>query len=392
MIKYFKKVLCIFMTILYLPVIMCYASADEKMILNDLVFPESFSQDNFSFNKTTDEESLKISVIIPVYNVEEYLNECLESIIKQTYCNLDIICVNDGSTDNSLNILRHFESLDKRIKVIDQTNQGVSSARNRGMEIATGQYISFVDPDDFLAPDTYEIAMKKIKDNVDILVYGYSAFPNPTGWFITSGKSKDMIYNNDSVNAYFDCGSIGTIVWNKLYKTDLLKQYNLTFKENLKMAEDLCFNMNTFVYATKIQFINDQPYNYRLRSGSLTDVYIGQKKADNHIIAIKDVLENWQKLGLLKDNGHKVLAYIIKFSCNTIKSIKDEVAHREAENITDEIARQEFENTKDEVARQKAACELLELVWRFIDKSAKEQLPQISKDGLQYIESLALED
>lgn len=347
---------------------MCYASADNEMVSNDLVFPEGFSQDNFSFNKTTDEEHLKISVIIPVYNVEEYLNECLESIINQTYCNLDIICVNDGSTDNSLNILRHFESLDNRIKVIDQTNQGVSSARNRGMEIATGQYISFVDPDDFLAPDTYEIAMNKIKDNVDILVYGYSAFPNPTGWFITSGKSKDMIYNNDSVNAYFGCGSICTIVWNKLYRTDLLKQYNLTFNKNLKMAEDLCFNMNTFVYATKIQFINDQLYNYRLRSGSLTDVYICQKKANNHIIAIKDVLENWQKLGLLKDNGHKVLAYIIKFSCNTIKSIKDEAA------------------------RQKAACELLELVWRFIDKSAKEQLPQISKDGLQYIESLALED
>lgn len=97
----------------------------------------------------------KVSIIVPVYNVENYLRKCLDSLINQTLKNIEIICINDGSTDNSLSILEEYASKDERIIVINQENAGVSSARNRGLEIATGEYIAFVDADDSVTPDCF---------------------------------------------------------------------------------------------------------------------------------------------------------------------------------------------------------------------------------------------
>ena len=119
-------------------------------------------------------EKIKISVIVPIYNVEQYLSQCLDSIINQTYTNLEIILINDGSTDNSEKICNQYKLLDPRIIVIHKTNGGLSDARNTGIKIATGDYISFVDADDFIDKNMYTILFQKINTtNADIIWYNH---------------------------------------------------------------------------------------------------------------------------------------------------------------------------------------------------------------------------
>ena len=128
---------------------------------------------------------MTISVIIPVYNAENFLNECLNSIINQTYENLEIICINDGSTDNSLNILKKFSKKDTRIKIFTTDNCGQGSARNLGLNNASGEYISFIDADDWIRLDTYEILYSKIyQSDLDLLFFQMINFIDSTGEFI----------------------------------------------------------------------------------------------------------------------------------------------------------------------------------------------------------------
>lgn len=335
----------------------------KKYILLLMVILASFIN-VFSLSKCS--KNVKISVIIPVYNVEKYLNECLESVTNQSHRNLEIICVNDGSTDNSPSILRSWQNRDSRIKIIDQNNKGVASARNSGTDIATGEYTAYVDPDDILDLNAYKTALNKIQDNVDILVWGYNAFPNASRWWNMAGTSKNKIYNNNSVNAYFDGKSVSVIVWNKLYRTSLLKDNCIRFNENLKIAEDVGLNMIAFAMAKKIQFIDDRLYNYRLkREGSLTETYGNNMKAFNHKILFEDVLNNWKRLGVLKGNEYKVLGYFTRMAYNTIRDIKDQ-------------------GFKKSYSR-----EILNLFWNFMNKNNKNKLTSDTKNKLSYIQKLA---
>ena len=310
-------------------------------------------------------ENTKISVIIPVYNVENYLCECMDSVIAQSHNNLEIICVNDGSTDNSLQILKDYQSRDSRIKIIDQENKGVSSARNRGIKIAEGEYVTFVDPDDFLELNAYEIALSKIKSDVDILVWGYKAFPNAEDWWATAGRSPNAVYQDRFVDAFFDGGGVRAVVWNKFYRNKMLKENSLNFNESLKMSEDVEFNMLSFVRSEKIQFINDTLYNYRIkRKDSLTDIYRGEKQANSHKILFKSVLENWNRLGFLKNNEYKVLRYFTMISYNVINSI---------ENAS---------------FRQLYASELLRIFWQYMSEDTKYKLDLNTMDKLSFIQNI----
>ena len=125
---------------------------------------------------------LKVSVVIPIWNTEKYLRKCLASVVNQTYKNLEIICINDGSPDNSLAILEEYAKKDSRIIIINQGNAGVSTARNRGLDIATGEYISFVDPDDWIESNTYESTVNLFEKNpkVDLITFGTTLSTNVT--------------------------------------------------------------------------------------------------------------------------------------------------------------------------------------------------------------------
>ncbi len=211
----------------------------------------------------------KISIIIPVYNVEKYLSICLDSILAQSFTDFEVICINDGSDDKSLEILNEYKNKDSRIRVISQENAGVSAARNRGLNVANGEYISFVDPDDWIEPDCYEIAYNKaVNTNADMLFFGAKYVTDE----IVEEKNLKSLYicleENDNLNEMIH---ITHTIWNKLFKNSFLKKHNIKFAENLKIAEDGVFNYFCILSNPNIVFLPVSLYNHRIsRDNSLT--------------------------------------------------------------------------------------------------------------------------
>ncbi len=219
-------------------------------------------------------EESKISVIIPIYNGERYLHDCFESIKKQTYSNLEIILVNDGSTDNSKDICEEWAKNDSRVKVYNNKNNGVSYSRNFGIDKATGEYIIFIDCDDFIEKEAIETLMKNIKENDLILANYYKYYSNKkvikNPLIPTKNYSKREFINEfwDLYNAY-----IISSPCNRLYKNDILKQYNIKFKLDYNLGEDLIFNLDYIERCNTICVINKYLYNYRYTENSLTTKY-----------------------------------------------------------------------------------------------------------------------
>lgn len=209
-----------------------------------------------------------ISVIVPVYNVELYLEQCLNSIINQTYKNLEIILVNDGSTDNSGVICDLYANIDNRIIVIHKDNGGVSSARNAGLNVAKGNFIGFVDPDDWIADDMYEKLYLNIQNfNANISVCKFRKVMNRENIFEKNSNSEVLVLNPaDSMHfmlAFIE--GYGCAVWNKLYRKNLLVKFN----EKLTNGEDLLFNFNIFFdQNNSTVFLKEEKYYYYYRTGS----------------------------------------------------------------------------------------------------------------------------
>jgi glycosyltransferase involved in cell wall biosynthesis len=210
-----------------------------------------------------------ISIIVPVYNMEEYLVKCLESVCSQTLRDIEIICINDGSTDNSLKILEEFQKNDERIQIITQRNQGLSAARNAGLDVAKGEYIAFVDSDDFISPFMYEDLSKKIiKYNTDIVVCNYflmneaSVEPRSicSDYYINS--EKDYLYDllkDENIQNY---------VWSRLYKRKLFK--DVRFQVG-KVFEDIYLSIDLIGKIKTAYYTSEPHYCYRMREDSITN-------------------------------------------------------------------------------------------------------------------------
>lgn len=192
--------------------------------------------------------NLLISVIIPVYNVEEYIEKTIKSIQNQDYKNIEIIVVDDGSPDNSSQIVDKLAQNDKRIKVIHKKNNGVSSARNAGLAIAEGDYVTFVDGDDWIDRDyiSYFVTIVK-KYHCEIVL-------NKNNYTEKGGKSNDKytIITPEKAMEYIYLGKIFVAVWNKMYKTSFLKEHNITFDESIWYGEGMLFNIDCFQFSKKI--------------------------------------------------------------------------------------------------------------------------------------------
>lgn len=253
-----------------------------------------------------------ISVIIPVYNVENYLKECLDSVTNQTLNNLEILCINDGSTDNSLRILNEYASKDSRIKIINQNNKGQASARNLGIKEARGEYIAFIDSDDFIEPTMFEKLYTKAKnDNLDIVMCKIATYDNMTGevkdnaWYYMLGVFKDFdkdIFNHKDTKE-FTC-QIAVTPYNKIYKTSLLKDNDILFPEGL-IFEDEKFFYDVYLRAKKVSLIDEFLYYYRInRKGSTVD--IAKENDYTDIIPIsKQVRETFKQTNNYED--YKIL-------------------------------------------------------------------------------------
>lgn len=221
-----------------------------------------------------------ISVIVPIYNVELYLPTCLESILSQTYQDLEIILVDDGSPDNSGRICDEYAKKDSRISVIHQKNAGQSGARNTGLDMARGEYVTFVDADDYIESDAYEILMTEVaRTNVDILLFGHNLIKDCNERDTKSKKHeiKSTILGSDEL-WYEVFGNLNNAVWNKLYKRELIGRKR--FKLGLFHGEDLLFNLEYINECSSALLISLPLYNYVKREGSVTTSNFSKKKLD----------------------------------------------------------------------------------------------------------------
>lgn len=218
-----------------------------------------------------------VSVIIPVYNIAEFIEKCLISVCGQTYHNLEIIVVDDGSSDDSGTICDKYSKKDSRIRVIHKENGGLSSARNAGLDIASGEYIYFLDGDDFIDPDLIEQGIKFFKDGIDLVVFNYRG--QTEGKFITQSQFMPDRYDFDDPEkkSRFICNfllryKIGWEAWNRIYRNEIIERYELRFENNKEIfAEDLYFCLCYCSHITSVQCIDSVLYNYVQRQGSIMD-------------------------------------------------------------------------------------------------------------------------
>lgn len=214
----------------------------------------------------------KISIIVPVYNVEKYVEKCIQSLINQSYKNIEIILVDDGSNDRSNKILDEYAKVDSRILTIHQKNKGVSAARNAGLKVATGEYVGFVDPDDYVDYQMYETMLKKIELNMsDLAVCGFSKVTELSDKEEIFEIKDELLSPKKCVEDLFDFRggyAIKPSVWNKLFRRD--KIGDLKFDENIGISEDLKFVVQYILKCNSIVYVKQAFYKNLQRDGSIT--------------------------------------------------------------------------------------------------------------------------
>lgn len=226
----------------------------------------------------------KISIIIPVYNTSQYLSQCIDSILKQTYPNIEIILINDESTDESLEICQKYAEMNQQISLINKINTGVSDTRNIGIKNSTGKYIWFIDSDDWIEENSVEIIMNNINDK-DILIFGMNKeYKNKT---IKVKPKKEEINSVECEKKIIEDNEIGGYVGNKVFNKKIINEYNLKFNKKITMCEDLEFCMNFVERAKKIKVIDNSLYNYRMRKSSMSNKENNQKKIEDMLFVYK---------------------------------------------------------------------------------------------------------
>ncbi|WP_141055740.1 glycosyltransferase [Aliarcobacter cryaerophilus] len=232
-----------------------------------------------------------ISVVIPVYNSELYIDECLQSILKQTIVeNIELICVNDGSSDSSLDILNIYKTKFPNMIIIDQKNAGSAIARNNGLQIANGEYVYFVDNDDYLANDNclnelYRIAKKA---SLDILNFNHLIFKNNSLKKFSINRENNKIYTGKEYLSTAEKGNITNTPWDKLLKRSYLKEINFGYTSAV-ISDDAESLLRLFYDAKKVSFIDNYAYVYRIRPNS---VMTGEK-TEKYIISTKKILQTY---------------------------------------------------------------------------------------------------
>lgn len=247
----------------------------------------------------------KISIIVPCYNVAQWLPRCLNSLVNQTLSDIEILVIDDKSTDDSLAVLQEYEKQDKRIRVFaHDRNQGVAVARNTGLAAATGEYIGFVDPDDYIDLDFYEVLYKKsLTDNADIIkgnqirtdLNGNEYAPN-----LNERVSKDKFNFSHSF-------------WSAIYKKSFLDKHSLKFPDNIITSQDVVFLAKCVFLANQVVVVNNTSYRYFKREGSLDSAILSPIKLQSKIDGYKTLLLWMNEQPNMTDDDYKSMLWIV---CN----------------------------------------------------------------------------
>ena len=292
-----------------------------------------------------------ISIVVPIYNVEKYLKRCIDSIINQTYKNIEIILVDDGSTDKGPSICDSYKKKDKRIKVIHKKNGGISDARNEGIKITTGSYLMFIDSDDYIDSNMIEELYKNIiKTKADIVICDFVRFDEEKETFNKYSKKKFIVEEKDKYNYLFNEYRIPTVVqWNKLFKKEVFK--DIEYKKG-KINEDefiVCSELNN---AKRISYYLEPFYHYYQRNNSIMGSYninrfetifeaydsqinfFKNKSMDNEIINTKLVMFEAITYFLYMANKSNMTKKSLKKYIKKTKSIAKEVLIKYRSNFS----------------------------------------------------------
>lgn len=231
-----------------------------------------------------------ISVIIPVYNSAPYLRKCLDGVLKQTYKDLEIICVDDGSTDNSVEILKQVAEEDSRVKYLLQENAGAAAARNMGLTIARGDYIAFVDSDDIVEPEMYEVLLNLASEYAaDISHCGYrKVYSDDTVREVLGTKQLLVQSSEEALRCLLTGQHFTGGVWNKLYAAHLLT--DVRFDTGLTINEDILFNVEAFLQANRVVFLDLPLYHYYDHAGSACNRTSNLKKCQDGVVVAQKTL------------------------------------------------------------------------------------------------------
>lgn len=288
----------------------------------------------------------KISVIVPVYNIAEYLPRSLDSILSQTHKNIEVIVIDDGSSDGSGDIIREYEKKDSRVKGIFKENSGVSDTRNAGIELATGDYMSFVDGDDYIEPDMLEYLLENaLKYGADISHCGYQmVFPSRVDYYYNTGKL--MVQDNrQGISDLIKGELVEPGIWNKLYKREVIGDVRMP--SDIRINEDYLFNVEVFLNSEKSVFEDKPFYHYILRENSAATSALSEKKLFDGITVrerILKIFENDEEMyrlalvGLLKHNVNLYRTLVLNKAAKMFSHRKKEVK----ENI-----RKQFKKSKE---------------------------------------------
>lgn len=291
---------------------------------------------------------MKLSVILPIYNVGNFLSKCIESLLNQNFEDYEIILVNDGSTDNSLEVSEFYQKKSDKITLINQANQGSGIARNTGLKIASGDYIFFCDPDDYITGEFFRKVAEVTEDDPDLVVFGYwdeyeknSTMKKIPLTFEKEKKLDQKAFRNDFCELFKK--NVMYTLWNKIYKKSFLDEFGLFFG-NAPMGQDTRFNLEVYKKVRTVKIVPNSYYHYiQVRPGSSTGKY-----RDNRIKLKLEELEKIKELlNFFKITNNdlikKIKSDILTSSCNHI--INSELPLKSKKQKISEILNlKEFDN------------------------------------------------
>lgn len=316
-----------------------------------------------------------VSIIVPIFNAEDYLENCVNSILSQTYTNIEILLINDGSTDNSRLICESFSKKDPRVKVFNQSNQGPSEARNKGIQYANGEYLQFVDADDCIDRHMTQRLISSLQNDEDLVICGYQKV---IGTNQSNIKKKFQPLNEGSytVEEFIELfpelfrGKLINSPCNKLYKKEIICDNQITFDKTISNGEDLLFNLKYFTYSRKISIIKDLLYTYINinNSFSLTNRYKKNYLENRKFIfkKINDFLEDislrTKKDSLLEEIFNDYLLQIINnvFNINVILNNRNIIVELK-EILNDEWIINNLDKFREDSLEKKAIKKLLKI-------------------------------
>lgn len=281
-----------------------------------------------------------VSIIVPIYNVERYLCDCIDSALNQTYRDFELILVDDGSPDNCGAICDEYARKDDRVRVIHKTNGGLSDARNAGLDVATGKYIYFLDGDDSIRPNLLETLVPYMEQGADLAVFTFQGFydsgDQQTPWVHATGE-----YDVDTQDKRLEFihkvllqSKIGWDAWSRMFVRERIEAYGLRFEDNRKIfAEDLYFSLCYCAHAEHIVSLEDCLYNYRLRSDSIMRVQGARNNLPRiQMLAecVREYYNRFEDCALLRENFDRLWYQIIMNQfMYQILNVEDQVSFRD---------------------------------------------------------------